>query len=337
MDDKIQFNIEDIINKFESINSAETETRKIEIGFLAHELIGAHMPIIGYIFLLEDTMLTASQKAYLDHIREISRNITDNIAQMAEGCIEKYDATSRMDLRNKSEAAYRGILELAIAAQVKDLITSTSLITPKQEEYLDTIDIGIDNTIYLNNLHFSKEFDSKEYQLDKDLKRYARQHLQETMMTAAISDPDMHCIITGFDYLKNAILPIIKNVNDHAYSPENPYSTIAENDRQKRITIWSEDNKEGRYLTISIKDNGFGIHPDVKDIMFAQGASCRAEKTGHGIGLWCVKDKIERNGGRIWFDTVPGQGTTFNFTIPYDRIDNERYFQDINKGSGHKP
>ncbi len=78
--------------------------------------------------------------------------------------------------------------------------------------------------------------------------------------------------------------------------------------------------KDGDYLLVSIKDNGIGIPKDqAKDVFlkfFRARNALKQETDGSGLGLYITKTIVEKNGGKIWFESTEGNGSTFYFTVP---------------------
>ena len=88
-------------------------------------------------------------------------------------------------------------------------------------------------------------------------------------------------------------------------------------DRQCVIDIGVYD--EGDYVHISMFDNGKGIAmkdiPRIFERFYRTDESRTSPQSGSGIGLAIVKKIIEDHKGRIWVESVEGEGTSFHINL----------------------
>ncbi|MDI1227773.1 MAG: ATP-binding protein [bacterium] len=86
--------------------------------------------------------------------------------------------------------------------------------------------------------------------------------------------------------------------------------------RDCRITISATPVQAGR-ATITVRDNGIGItHANLNAIFAPLKRLHGSERPGTGLGLSITRKIVERRDGRIWVESVFGQGTSFCFTVP---------------------
>jgi signal transduction histidine kinase len=79
----------------------------------------------------------------------------------------------------------------------------------------------------------------------------------------------------------------------------------------------------GEFVEISVKDSGIGIPIESKKNIFNRffraNNATKIETDGSGLGLFIAQGIIEKHGGKIWFESEEGQGSTFYFTVPISK------------------
>lgn len=86
----------------------------------------------------------------------------------------------------------------------------------------------------------------------------------------------------------------------------------------------SSNSPARRELVFCVRDSGIGIPPEAHDRIFRSFSQVDASTTrkygGTGLGLAICKRLAELMGGRMWFESQSGKGSSFFFTLPSEWI-----------------
>lgn len=79
-------------------------------------------------------------------------------------------------------------------------------------------------------------------------------------------------------------------------------------------------SKSHGFVVFSIRDNGVGIPEEQQGQVFSKffrsNNSVRYQTEGTGLGLYIAKNIVEQSGGKMWFKSMEGIGSVFNFSLP---------------------
>jgi signal transduction histidine kinase len=88
---------------------------------------------------------------------------------------------------------------------------------------------------------------------------------------------------------------------------------------QDQGTIAIRASIDSNHLQVDVRDCGIGITSESQKRVFEPYHKAEQDRqpfTGLGLGLAISKKIIEAHGGKIWLFSIPGQGSTFSFSIP---------------------
>lgn len=209
-------------------------------------------------------------------------------------------------------AAIRGYLELLLDGEAGPL-------SEQQAEYLHIIDGSAHRLLHLSNqLLDSTRIETGRLDLvlqQTDLvgllhdvilelgPRFAAKS-QAVIEHAAADLPDCLCDV-------NRAAQVMGNLLDNAckYSP--PDTTI---------TVTLRRAEEEGFVQLAVQDQGIGIAEHEATDLFAPfyrtSGARQVSASGVGLGLYIASSLIELHGGRLWFESTPGAGSTFYATFP---------------------
>lgn len=125
-----------------------------------------------------------------------------------------------------------------------------------------------------------------------------------------VLQPDLQMVPCHVSELNQVFLNLLIN-SAHAIA-----ETVGDGSKKKgKITIRTAQNAQ--FTTVSIQDTGTGIRPDIQSRVFDPFFTTKGVGRGTGQGLSLAHNSIVKtHGGKIWFDSELGKGTTFFIQLP---------------------
>ncbi|MDO8537068.1 MAG: sensor histidine kinase [bacterium] len=181
-------------------------------------------------------------------------------------------------------------------------------------------------------------------QLVNDLLQVARSEAGRLTIQVAAID-----IVEPIKSVLDELKPLVQEKNiKMVYEPGNSFKALADAVRLKEVVVnlvgnaikymgdspvkdSHESHGAGGTVTISheVKDNtvithiadtGLGISEEAQKKLFEKFYRVQTDKTreitGTGLGLFIVKQIVEKMSGKIWVESVEGKGSTFSFSLP---------------------
>lgn len=125
-------------------------------------------------------------------------------------------------------------------------------------------------------------------------------------ITPDISIPDSPIYVSANkDYLRRVLNNLISNALRYGIDSKKIGITVYKDDKQAVVEVW---------------DNGKGISqrdlPHIFERLYTAEASRNSDLRGTGLGLTIAKNLIEKQGGQISAESIPGEKTVFAFQLP---------------------
>jgi len=257
--------------------------------------------------------------------QKLQQLVAEQTMQLKQSAIEEHkarkDAEEFNQLLQKKNEELEQFVYIASHDLQEPLRTTTSFIELLKKKYQNELDENANK--YFD---FIVDASSRMKTLITDLLDYSR-----LGATKEWTQVDANLVLDNVladlgDAIKNAQAEVLSEqlpvFTGHQVEIKQLFQNLLSNAikfRKKEIAprIHISASDERTHWKFAIRDNGIGIDPQYKEKIFLifQRLHSKSEFEGSGIGLAHCKKIVELHGGSIWLDSVPGQGTTFYFTI----------------------
>jgi signal transduction histidine kinase len=277
------------------------------------------------VLLLESTSSESISEDVTSFLSRLSDHAAIAIAnaQLYEEVKEANLAKSRFvsfvahELKNPM-ASIKGYTELVaggMAGPINDMQTSFLATVRSNVDRMNTIvsDLNDLTKIQTGNLRLEYRAVVVKEILDDVIRSFKRQ-IEEKEQSFSLDLPDDLPVVWADP---SRLAQILTNLvsNAQKYTPAGGDFTVS----AARFFPEEADLAGVEFVHIWVKDRGIGISEEDQKSIFQQyfrTDSAKEMASGTGLGLSITKSLVELQGGRIWFESKPGEGTTFNFTVP---------------------
>ena len=252
-------------------------------------------------------------------------SIFENLWTQTELYKQVKEANERLTLHDKMQREFINVAAHELRTPIQPILSTVGLIRSsnqaliRKEELDDSINMIARNATRLK-------------QLSEDILDVTKIESQSLNLRKEVCDLNDIVRNSIDEYNRNQVIRSKKNIVIKYTSYEDKVFVEVDRNRIAQIISHLLNNafkftKEGSILvnvvldqkskqvTVSVKDSGRGIDPEVFPRLFQKFASKSFQ--GTGLGLFILKSIIEAHGGRIWAENnSDGKGATFYFTLP---------------------
>jgi signal transduction histidine kinase len=226
----------------------------------------------------------------------------------------------QMQREEEDEVVYERLQDSSsVRARSNSMFRSTSLslsmqkIIPMAEiinrnaKRLEKLTNNLLDITRIENSNNSLELNKEQFAIDsviRDCMIDISQHIgKKNLKFSYVPADDNQQVIIKAD--KTRIAQVLMNLLENSIN----------NTQEGIISVTSTVDPDTNSITVSVKDTGSGINPDIIPRLFSKFVT--ASEKGTGLGLYISKKIVEAHGGKIWAENnKDGQGATFAFTLP---------------------